>query len=441
MIISKLPILNFRIVINLFLLLLPLSFIAGNLLINLNITIIILSSLFYWKKEFFKIKLFFIDKLLIILFLFSIFTGLVNYFNYSSYDIFLAKENVIKTISFLRYLLFYFSVRHIIEKNYFDFKTFFLSSSICVLFVSLDLIFQLYNGSDIFGFPKENFRLSGPFGDEYIAGAYLQRFSLFLLFLIPFLKDKINIQSKIFLFLFLFLLIFFSIIIAGNRMPIILFIISILIFFSLEKDLRKFLFLIIPLIFFGIFTIINFYPHIKDSLDHFLKLSLQILFSFNEIFQDTTLNSSKEYIKDSYFFESNMYLKEFNLGYLTWKENMLIGGGINSFYLNCKINFDICTSHPHNYYLEILSELGIVGFALIFLILIKLIHIFFKMQNNSIIKISANSITPFALLFFVEIFPLKTTGSFFTTGNASYIFLLIAVMVGLLNKLSYNKRL
>ena len=39
-------------------------------------------------------------------------------------------------------------------------------------------------------------------------------------------------------------------------------------------------------------------------------------------------------------------------------------------------------------------------------------------------------------LFFSEIFPIKTTGSFFTTGNSSYIFLLMAITVGL--SIKYN---
>ena len=45
MIISKLPNFSFRVIINLLLSLLPLSFIAGNLIINLNITLIIIVSL------------------------------------------------------------------------------------------------------------------------------------------------------------------------------------------------------------------------------------------------------------------------------------------------------------------------------------------------------------------------------------------------------------
>ena len=57
MILTKLQFLNFRTIINFLLLFLPISFIAGNLLINLNIILIILTSLIYWKKEFFKIDI------------------------------------------------------------------------------------------------------------------------------------------------------------------------------------------------------------------------------------------------------------------------------------------------------------------------------------------------------------------------------------------------
>ena len=40
---------------------------------------------------------------------------------------------------------------------------------------------------DIFGNLKTHpYKLSGPFGSEQIAGSYLQRFSMFLFFLIPF---------------------------------------------------------------------------------------------------------------------------------------------------------------------------------------------------------------------------------------------------------------
>lgn len=428
MIISKLPNFNFRVIINLLLSILPLSFIAGNLIINLNITLIIIVSLIFWGREFFKIDILLIDKLIIFLFFFSTLTSLINFNNFFSSDPYLAKENLIKSFTFIRYLFFYFSIRLIIEKDYFDIKTFFIFSGICVIFVSLDLILQFYSGKDIFGFPKAHHKLSGPFGDELIAGSYLQRFCLFLFFLIPFYKNLFSKRNLILILLLLFILIFFSVVIAGNRMSVILLMMLFVFLFLNEKQLRKFVIILVPLILILFFTLYKFYPNIKEMTDHFLTLSLEIIFSLDEIYNNPNLDFS------------NMYLKEFHLGYMTWKENIIIGVGINSFYLNCKINYDICTSHPHNYYLEILSELGIIGICVVSIIFVKLLHIYFKIKSNFNLSYENNVITAFVLLLFVEMFPLKTTGSFFTTGNASYIFLLIATIVGLSNKfINYKK--
>ena len=91
--------------------------------------------------------------------------------------------------------------------------------------------------------------------------------------------------------------------------------------------------------------------------------------------------------------------------------------------------------HPHNYYLEILTETGLVGFLILvssFLLLLyqSLIKKYFLKPTNYF----DNKIIPFIFLFIVEIFPLKSTGSFFTTGNSSYLFLLMGILVGLLPK-------
>ena len=50
-----------------------------------------------------------------------------------------------------------------------------------------------------------------------------------------------------------------------------------------------------------------------------------------------------------------------------------------------------------------------------------------EFENNNII-------VPFIFLFIIEIFPIKSTGSFFTTGNASYLFLILAILVALSQK-------
>ena len=42
-----------------------------------------------------------------------------------------------------------------------------------------------------------------------------------------------------------------------------------------------------------------------------------------------------------------------------------------------------------------------------------------------------NVIIPFIFLFIVEIFPIKSTGSFFTTGSTTYLILIIAILIGI----------
>ena len=41
---------------------------------------------------------------------------------------------------------------------------------------------------------------------------------------------------------------------------------------------------------------------------------------------------------------------------------------------------------------------------------------------------------PVVLVFFLEIWPIKSSGSFFTTGNASFLWLIIAILCAMNNK-------
>ena len=88
--------------------------------------------------------------------------------------------------------------------------------------------------------------------------------------------------------------------------------------------------------------------------------------------------------------------------------------------------------HPHNYYLEILTETGIIGLSIILLSF----YLFFNRSflNKYFFKSRLNDnhiIAPFIFLFIAEIFPIKSTGSFFTTGNATYLFLILGILIGL----------
>ena len=91
--------------------------------------------------------------------------------------------------------------------------------------------------------------------------------------------------------------------------------------------------------------------------------------------------------------------------------------------------------HPHNYYLEILTETGVIGFLiLISIVFIALYMTLYKKYFSKVSLQNNNIIVPFIFLFFVEMFPIKSTGSFFTTGNSTYLFLILGILVGLSQK-------
>ena len=215
---------------------------------------------------------------------------------------------------------------------------------------------------------------------------------------------------------------------SGNRMPFILFILTIFLIILFQKQTRKFL---LP------FVII-------------FSLSFTLLYNFNSEVRTNFNNLSKQIIKmkiliendDVYNQTNTTYLREFSSFYETWKLNKYIGGGIKNFRFYCHLrnNVDknakfICNMHPHNYYLEIITETGVIGLIIILIIFFNIFYLSFIKKYFLKSQIQYNNlIIPFVFLFLVEIFPIKSTGSFFTTGNSTYVFLLIGILIGIVRK-------
>ena len=133
-----------------------------------------------------------------------------------------------------------------------------------------------------------------------------------------------------------------------------------------------------------------------------------------------------------------------------WKEQPLFGFGLKSFRVKCQdmINrennlrritptqelaptqYIICANHPHNYYLEILTETGIIGLSIV--LIIALFFVIFIFKNLKVFK--GNNIEHFfilaaAITLILELFPLKTSGSVFTTNDAAYIALISSIIL------------
>jgi O-antigen ligase len=419
------------IIVNTLFLMFPLSLMLGNLLINLNIVLFFICAFIFYSKDIIKFKINWFDKIILIFFFYTLIPLIIDFYglgwncsvsnecNFKNEHF--EKSIISKTLFFFRYLLLYLALRVLICQKILKVDWFCIACSICAAFVCFDIFFQFIFGKDVFGIvPYHSRHYSGIFGDELIAGGYLQKFALFSFFL-PFVLNKKK-YFKVSIQLIFFIIFIFGIILSGNRMPLVLFIFSFIVFLFLEKEMRKYIFIIsITISLFLIFvhkTSLDFRNSIGSFYNHGTHL-VQTLFT-----EDLT--------KEKLEVWNRPYVTEFYCFKHTWGKNPIFGGGIKSYR-----TIRGCNSHPHNYYFEILSELGLFGFSIIltfvFMILYKLfikridpLHLSFKRIDTSVM--------PFFLIFFIEFFPFRTSGSFFSTTNASLIFVILAILVSLISK-------
>ena len=119
-----------------------------------------------------------------------------------------------------------------------------------------------------------------------------------------------------------------------------------------------------------------------------------------------------------------------------------MGVGIKNYSFACsasKLKLK-CSNHPHNYYLEILATSGVISFIILILIIYLVLKDFLK--SKIFLKPRLNLNEQFYLIliinFIIIFFPFKSTGSFFTTGNASYIFFVIG-LISYFQNIKYKK--
>jgi O-antigen ligase len=306
---------------------------------------------------------------------------------------------------FIRFFLFMNFVAWALneQKNLFKSLNFWL---IIILLVSLDIYYQFIFGVDIFGHTKQGVRLAGPFGDELIAGAYLTIFTI-IIFCYSFLNREL--KNKIFFYLSIFLIVF-AIVITGERLS----------------------FLQCLFFFFLFFLIVSFkYKKIKFFFTFFVLsiISIFLLYNFNEGFQ----SRYKDFYKIISSPENSSYGKLFYSSYKLWSQNLIFGVGVKNYRVDCDIEVkdemldnkaQLCSSHPHNFYLEILSETGIVGFILFFLFLLFFLYENFIMKRNyDLFRLGL------LIYLFVKFIPISTSGSFFTTWNGSFIWLILGFIL------------
>ena len=420
-------------------LLVPLFLITGPAVPDIVITLSVIFSIFYFlflkkNKEILRTNFFIIS---------IIFWGsllLISFFSYNKINSF--QDSII----FIRFLLIPFSAYLIFFKKDKIFIHLLILILLLVVFVCIDTLFQFFNyssefgfGSDIIGF-KSNWygRLTGPFGDELIPGSYISKFGLigyaYLILNKKFSSNKL-IQS---IYLSLIFVVSY---ITGERMAFASYAMGLFFLFIFLEGYRKSIFFSILLGLFTLFIIIQLHPFYNDfkiieSTQFHQGLKVEKSFKCNANTEEVcskVIEVQPSFVEIIKNFNTSAYGEIYLLAYKMFINNPITGIGINNFkymceandfYKNLMVNYD-CASHPHNIYIQWLSEGGLFVFITFILYLLFLITFIVKNEGEKKFKIIS------LIVILIMFWPIMSTGSLIKNWYGIITFFIIGVLMRL----------
>ena len=390
----------------------PILIVFSPLLSNSNLALISIFGLYYilkYKPTYFinnlYIKLFFIFWLLLI------FSSVISEYKFHS----------LKSSFFYIKNLFFIIAIYIIAINNKNFLKNFLKLFISVyLFLIIDAFIQIYFGFNIFGYELskiENGRVSGAFGKELILGSYLTR----NLFIVIGIYSLINKGNKFIIFFIL--------------------ITSIIVLFTKE---RASFFLLV----FGVMIYVIFSNNMSKKIKFFFTVTfvgllLLISLNINHIYSRMFIETKSNLLSNNniYFFPEG-HARHFITAYKIYEQNKIFGIGPNNFRKVCeKDEYKIlggCTTHPHNFYIQILAEVGIAGLIFIIIFFITILTNLFKNINS---KHNRNKEFQLCILIalLINFWPITTSGNFFGS-SLSNIYIFPFAFLMLFKKISLKSR-
>ena len=420
--------------------LLPISLLTGPAIPDISITLIciffLLASIFnrnftWIKKHWIIASLFFWSSL--------VFTSFFS----NNYII-----SLTESLIFIRYIIFCIAINCwlIVSKKSLD--TLIIIILITLMFVTIDCLYQFLNydslqgfGPDLFGFTSTHYgRLTGPFNDD-IPGSHISRYIFFPIFYFLLIKNQ-SYTFDIALILYLSLA-SFVVWLSGEAMAFATTSLGIVLLLLLIKNKRKLV--IISIVFSSILIFLtnnyhkmNYDYTIIDSTPYHHGLLIE---KFGPCPENKNVNCSKiiktnpkftEVIKN---FDKSVYFGIYLDAFKMWMDNKMTGVGLNNYentcladnkYSSVKINYGKCSAHPHNIYIQFLSETGLIG---LISFLIMLIFIFIKIIKN------INTINnKFSLIIFFTLFwPIMSTGSLLKNWYGIEVFFALGLLISLTN--------
>ncbi len=368
----------------------PILLITGPFLPDLALSIVclmFLCNIFYKKKY----KLLY-NKFILLSLLWCSYLLLRSLF---SQHIYLSFES---SLFFFRFFLLSYIIYYLLN-NYNPFvKNFFYTMFFCFFVLIVDGFIQFIFGYNLIGIPYNENRISSFFNTEYILGSYLSHLYPLLVagIFIIYSSNKKIIYISFLLYIFIDVLIFLS----GERKAFFNMFLSGLIFITLFNDFKIVrLFSIIISIFLIFIIVKNFEQPMQRMITQTVyDLNINLTEQVNnnlEVNTDSdnfieTKNKSNNSIENKIYIFSKQHHAHFITASNIFTQNIIFGVGPKLFRIYCHdekykyviehdlTSIDGCSTHPHNFFLQLLSETGLIGFIPILFVFVLVSYLFIK---------------------------------------------------------------
>ena len=398
----------------------PLLLISGPFLPDLFV--VFLSIFFLVKYKNFKFE----KKGKLFLFLLLIFYFLLNISSLLSDHILLSLKS---SLFYFRFIFFSFVVSILVQQlennekicKYFDYIFF------CIfIFFFIDSFYQFFNGENLLGNQisshLKNERVSSLFGEELILGSFISKTMFIYLGFIHGQKiktnNKLNINLRV---LFIFVICLSTIFISGERAAFVLALLGTIGYLILNFNFKASLVIIASLIL--------VFLSVQKNLDFLDKYTIL----YKSIFVNKTIGQA-------------IHQQHFKTAYKMFNEKKFFGHGIKSFRNKCSLEKfnsgnQSCSTHPHNYYLQILSTSGIFSFLILVVFFIFILKELVISLKDKITKNEVNNKKNCYLIsLFISIFPFTTSGSFFNNWISITIFFSLGFLISEYRIIKYSRK-